>query len=128
MTRNGFLVFSVVIAAFFFLIDVCLRWERKVFVRFPSLQVTFEGAWRKKLEELREEMEKDMLINEVLKGVEGVLYFPEFSTLLFSDEESFKRALEVVRKEVGSEPKPSERGNEKFFRVNNVVFVLKVRR
>jgi len=116
------------VASLFFLIDVSLKWERRIYVRFPSPRVTFESAWQGKLEELKRDMEKSILINEVLKGVDGVLYLPEISTLLFNDEESFRKALEVVGKEIGSEPRPLERDNEKTFQTNNLTFVLRVRR
>ncbi len=128
MTRNGFLVFLVTVAMLFSLIDMCLKWERKVFIRYPSPRVTFKSAWITSLEEIKREMEKSILINEVLKGVESVFYFPESSTFLFVDEESFKKAQEVVRKEIGNEPKPVERDNERVFQTNGITFVLKVRK
>ncbi|PLV56860.1 hypothetical protein [Thermotoga sp. SG1] len=128
MTRNGFLLVLMVAALVLFFVDLSFKTERKEFTRFPSFDVGVHTPWKSTVDRIRNELNRSILVNEVLKEVKNIDYYPEWKSFVFKDREDFERALNVVKRETGknvSIEKTEE--NVEYFFAEGMYFILKVK-
>ncbi|AJG40035.1 hypothetical protein TRQ7_00930 [Thermotoga sp. RQ7] len=128
MTRNGFLLILLVVALFLFLTDLSFKSERREFTRLPSFGVSVHTPWKTTVERIKNELNGSILVNEILKEVTDVDYYPEWKSFVFKDRESFEKAMKVVKRETGrsvSVEKTEE--NVEYFSEEGMYFILKVK-
>ncbi|AAD35827.1 MULTISPECIES: hypothetical protein [Thermotoga] len=128
MTRNGFLFILFVVTLALLIVDVSFKNERKRIERLPSFDVVVETPFKETVEEMKIELNRSILVSEVLKEVEKAEYYPEWKAFVFRSRADFEKAINVVKRETGERLsiKTTEDGVEYFFS-SGMYFILKVK-
>ncbi|PLV59446.1 hypothetical protein [Thermotoga sp. KOL6] len=128
MTRNGFLLILLIASLVLTVVDVTIKSERKEIVRLPSFVFDVDTPWESVVEDLKEELNRSILVNEIMKEISDVDYYPEWKSFVFRNEEDFEKAIRIVARETGETPALKSFENDiRYLFVRGMYFILKVK-